>query len=87
MAAAMASAPPPLLGTTGASLGLARQLGFALGPALGTVAWAASGYALPGMRAAVGIAALLAMGGVAVLARASAAARGGVVLAPSAAQR
>jgi len=41
MATAMTHAPPSLLATTGASTSLARTMGFALGPALATLAWSA----------------------------------------------
>jgi EmrB/QacA subfamily drug resistance transporter len=65
---AMSISPRNLLGTTGASTSLARQLGFALGPALATVVWAVSSYTPVGMRAAFGLAAMLsAFGAVALL--------------------
>jgi len=69
MALALSRAPANLLGTTGASTGLARHLGFALGPALATAVWALSGYALTGMRAGIGLAAALSALGVAALVR------------------
>ena len=53
---AMTLSPPALLGVTAATTNLARQLGLALGPALATAVWAASGYALSGMRAALALA-------------------------------
>jgi hypothetical protein len=53
MAMAMTNTPRPLLATTGASTSLARQLGFAVGPALATLAWSVSGYEPGGMRAAI----------------------------------
>lgn len=59
MALAMTNAPAALLATTGASTGLARQAGFAFGPALATVAWALSSYQPEGMRAAVLLATVL----------------------------
>jgi predicted MFS family arabinose efflux permease len=71
---AMTLAPRELLGTTSASTNLARQLGIAVGPALGTAAWAASGYALDGMRAAFALSAGL--GAAAVLALTRTTARG-----------
>lgn len=62
---AMSRAPRHLLGTTGATTSLARQLGITFGPALATTVWALSGYALPGMRAAIALGAVL--GALAVL--------------------
>jgi MFS family permease len=56
---AMSSAPPHRLDTVGATTSLAHQVGFALGPALATVMWAASGYTPTGMRIAVGAATAL----------------------------
>lgn len=53
MAIAMSNTPAALLATTGASTSLARQAGFAFGPALATVTWALSTYEPEGMRAAV----------------------------------
>jgi MFS family permease len=65
---ALSRAPRHLLGTTGASTNLARQLGFALGPALATTMWALSGYALGGMRAGLALAAgVSALGAVALI--------------------
>jgi MFS family permease len=69
MALALSRAPRHLLGTIGASTSLARQLGFALGPALATTMWAVSGYALSGMRAGIGLAAAVSAVGVAALIR------------------
>lgn len=60
MTTAMSNAPRQLLGTTGASTSVARQAGFAVGPAVATLVWAASGFTLAGMRGAVGCAAILA---------------------------
>lgn len=59
MATAMTHAPPSLLATTGASTSLARTMGFALGPALATLAWSISSYEPEGMRGAITLAALL----------------------------
>ncbi len=56
MAIAMTHAPQPLLATTGASTSLARSMGFALGPALVTLAWSLSSYQLAGMRGAMTLA-------------------------------
>jgi MFS family permease len=53
MAIAMSQAPPPLLATTGATTSLARQLGFAFGPALATVTWGLSSYRPESMTAPV----------------------------------
>jgi len=53
MAIAMSQAPPTLLATTGATTSLARQLGFACGPALATAAWALSSYRPESMTAPV----------------------------------
>lgn len=58
---AMNHSPRHLLGTTGASTSLARQLGIAFGPTLATTLWALPGYTLTGMRTALGGAAALAM--------------------------
>jgi hypothetical protein len=69
MALALSRAPKDLLGTIGASTSLARQLGFALGPALATTVWALSGYALSGMRAGIGLAAAVSALGVIALIR------------------
>lgn len=56
LTAAMAATPKDLMATTGASTSLARQLGFALGPALATTIWALSSSPPIGMRMAVGLA-------------------------------
>ncbi|GLZ13650.1 MFS transporter [Actinomadura sp. NBRC 104425] len=53
----MLNAPGEAHGTAGAAQSLARQLGFSLGPALATTAWALSGYALSGMRGGMALAA------------------------------
>lgn len=53
--AIMGSAPARLAGTAGALSGLARNLGFAFGPALATAVWAAGGSGLRGMRISLGI--------------------------------
>jgi MFS family permease len=57
---AMNNSPRHLLGTTGASTSLARQIGVAFGPALATTLWALPGYSITGMRVAIGAAAMLA---------------------------
>jgi len=69
MAMAMTHAPRRLMATTGASTSLARQLGFALGPALATLAWAVSSYEPGGMRQAVTLAAVLSASAVVALLR------------------
>ncbi|MEQ7129496.1 MFS transporter [Actinopolymorpha sp. B11F2] len=55
-AVAMSAAPRMLHATTGATTSLARQLGFSLGPALATTAWAVAGYSTFGMRTAMAVA-------------------------------
>ncbi|GAA1190258.1 MFS transporter [Prauserella alba] len=67
MTIAMTHAPPSLLATIGASTSLARQTGFALGPASATVAWALSSYQPAGIRAAMVLATALGAASVAVL--------------------
>jgi MFS family permease len=59
MAMAMTHTPRPLLATTGASTSLARQMGFALGPALATLVWSVSSYEPEGMRGAMTLATAL----------------------------
>jgi MFS family permease len=49
----MTRAAGDLLGTAGAAQSLARQLGFAVAPALVTTVWAGYGYAPAGLRAAM----------------------------------
>lgn len=66
MAMAMTYAPRPLVATTGASTSLARQLGFALGPALATLMWSASAYQSAGIQGAIVLAIVL--GGLSVVA-------------------
>ena len=51
--ALMSAAPAPLMGTAGALSGLARSLGFALGPALASAVWAGAGSGVGGMRASL----------------------------------
>lgn len=65
----MSAAPPSLLATAGGASGLARSLGFGLGPALATATWAGAGYTLAGMRLAVMLTAAAALGAVAALVR------------------
>lgn len=68
MAIAMSSAPAALLATTGATTSLARQAGFAVGPAAATVAWSLSGYHVAGMTTAILLGALLGAAALVVLA-------------------
>jgi MFS family permease len=51
--ALMSAAPKHLMGTGGALSGLARSLGFALGPALTSAVWAYAGSGVGGMRASL----------------------------------
>ncbi len=51
--ALMSAAPAHLMGTAGALSGLARSLGFALGPALASAVWACAGSGVGGMRASL----------------------------------
>jgi len=69
MAMAMTHAPRRLMATTGASTSLARQMGFALGPALATLAWSISSYEPSGMRQAMVLAAALSASTVVALLR------------------
>lgn len=55
---AMNNSPRHLLGTTGASTSLVRQIGVAFGPALATTVWALAGDTITGMRLAMGMAAV-----------------------------
>ncbi len=69
MAMAMTHAPPRLLATTGASTSLARQMGFALGPALATLVWFFSSYQPEGMNGAMTLATVVSALSVVVLVR------------------
>jgi DHA2 family multidrug resistance protein-like MFS transporter len=64
--ALMSAAPAHLMGTAGALSGLARSLGFALGPALASAVWAYAGSGAGGMRAS--LYAMLAVAALAVVA-------------------
>ena len=64
--ALMSAAPAHLMGTAGALSGLARSLGFALGPALASAVWAYVGSGVGGMRAS--LYAMLAVAALAVVA-------------------
>jgi MFS family permease len=81
----MRQAPHALLATTGATISLARSLGFALGPALATAIWAAGRYSVGGMRAAVAAAAVAAA--VAAVATAVPSRRGGEAVVAAATAR
>ena len=59
--AIMGFAPRQVMGTVSGLSGLGRNLGFALGPALATIVWTASGLGLGGIRA--GLLLLLALAG------------------------
>jgi MFS family permease len=50
MSAAMSGSPAGLLATTGAATSVARQGGFAFGPAMATLVWGLSGYGVGGIR-------------------------------------
>ncbi|WP_176611520.1 MFS transporter [Actinomadura sp. WMMB 499] len=65
----MSGVPPELQGSAGAAQSLARQLGFSLGPALATAAWALSGYTLGGLRGAFAIGAVATLAALPLLAR------------------
>jgi MFS family permease len=54
-AALMTAAPRSLLGSTAGSSGAARAVGFGLGPAVVTAAWAAADYSSAGLQWAVGV--------------------------------
>ncbi|MEV0134073.1 MFS transporter [Dactylosporangium sp. NPDC050688] len=69
MSAAMSAPPGGLLATAGAATSVARQSGFACGPALATLVWGLSGYGLAGIRAAFFAAALILVAGAVPLAR------------------
>ena len=43
----MTQAPPQLMGTAGAAVNLLRQIGFSVGPALGTLVWLTAGNGTP----------------------------------------
>ncbi|MEU3569476.1 MFS transporter [Kitasatospora sp. NPDC036755] len=64
----MSSSPPGKLATAGSAVQLARSLGFALGPALGTAAALAGTRDTPGTRTGIALAALVAATAVALLA-------------------
>lgn len=59
MTMAMARAPAAMAATVGATTSLARTMGFALGPALATVVWAAGSYDGRSMQTALAIGALV----------------------------
>jgi EmrB/QacA subfamily drug resistance transporter len=59
--ALMSAAPAHLMGTAGALSGLARSLGFALGPALASAVWVYAGSGVGGMRTSLYAALAVAM--------------------------
>jgi MFS family permease len=59
MSAAMSAAPSNLMATAGASTSLARQGGFALGPAVATLVWGFSGFGVDGIGDAFAVAAVI----------------------------
>jgi MFS family permease len=69
MSAAMSASPGGLLATAGAATSVARQGGFACGPAVATLVWALSGYGLGGIRGAFAAAAAVVVAGAVALAR------------------
>ncbi|SCL17104.1 Predicted arabinose efflux permease, MFS family [Micromonospora pallida] len=56
----MTAAPRALIATTGGTIQLARNLGFALGPAVATTVWAVDRYSDTGMRTALAVGVLAA---------------------------
>jgi MFS family permease len=56
-------APPELTATAGSAMSFLRNIGFTAGPATMTAIWAAGGYGVDGMRVALIVAAVLAIGG------------------------
>jgi MFS family permease len=56
MSAAMSASPVGLLGTAGAATSVARQAGFAVGPAVATLTWGLAGYGVGGIRGAFAVA-------------------------------
>ncbi|MFD5430630.1 MFS transporter [Kitasatospora sp. NPDC127067] len=64
----MSASPPGKLATAGSAVQLARSLGFALGPGLGTAAALAAPHDTTGTRAGIALAALVAATAVALLA-------------------
>ncbi|MDV3222065.1 MAG: MFS transporter [Intrasporangium sp.] len=69
-AIAMTAAAPGQAASTGASTNVARQLGFAVGPAATTGIWALRDYAMEGLSAALALAVLASLGAAVVIARA-----------------
>ncbi|GIF42943.1 MFS transporter [Actinoplanes xinjiangensis] len=59
MSAAMSAAPRSLVATAGAATSLARQGGFALGPAAATLVWGLSGFGVDGFGDAFAVAAVI----------------------------
>ncbi|MBQ1023705.1 MFS transporter [Micromonospora sp. C95] len=71
MSAAMSAAPHSLLGTAGAATSVARQGGFAFGPAVATLVWGLSGYGAGGIRYAFLVASVVVVLGALPVARRS----------------
>jgi MFS family permease len=63
----MNATPRSALATAGGASGLARSLGFGLGPAVAAAAWASTGYTEIGIHLAIALAATAALGAVAAL--------------------
>lgn len=66
-AIAMAAAAPGDAASTGASTNVARQLGFAIGPAAATTVWAVADYRAGGLSIALGLASLASLAAAFVL--------------------
>lgn len=71
----MSATPRPLVGTTAATVQLARTLGLSLGPAVATVMWALSGYTLDGMHGGLALGVVAAVLSVAAVGASRAVAR------------
>lgn len=56
----MSAVPPDRMATAGSTVQLARSLGFTLGPAMATAAWALAGSGMDGVRTGLGVAAVTA---------------------------
>jgi MFS family permease len=69
MSAAMSASPAGLLATTGATTSVARQGGFAFGPAIATLVWGLSSYGIDGIRGAFAASSVVVAVGAVPLAR------------------
>ncbi|GAA3608959.1 MFS transporter [Nonomuraea rosea] len=69
MSAAMSASPSGLLATAGAATSVARQGGFALGPAMATLVWGLSNYGIGGIRGAFAAASVVVAASAVPLAR------------------